>query len=187
MPSAGVACHVALVAVRHAQLVPTTASLGEVAADVVFFGNAAGLTARLCDAVGSRAMFGFPAAGGVRAGGVIRYVAIRQQKTMLADPTGNQSPRVTVLGRLFRSAGFPTHVSVDAEAWLIAHAAFIVPIAFALYRVDVQPARLAANPALLRVIVRATRECFNALQASGNTEIPHHLRALYLRMPKGFA
>jgi ketopantoate reductase len=97
-----------------------------VAADVVFFGNAAGLTAQLCGATGARAMFGFPAAEGVHDGAVIRYVAISQQKTMLADPAGNRSPRVIALGRLFRGAGFPTHVSVDAEAWLVAHAAFIV-------------------------------------------------------------
>jgi hypothetical protein len=40
-------------------------------------------------------------------------------------------------------------VSTDPEAWLTAHAAFIVPIAFALLRVDVQPHRLAADEALV--------------------------------------
>ena len=35
---------------------------GERPADVVFFGNAAGLTATLADTMGSRALFGFPAA-----------------------------------------------------------------------------------------------------------------------------
>jgi 2-dehydropantoate 2-reductase len=36
-------------------------------------------------------------------------------------------------------------------------------------------------------MVRATRECFWALQAGGNTEIPRNLRALYLWTPKGVA
>jgi len=154
---------------------------------VVFFGNAAGLTTRLGGALGPRALFGFPAAGGVRNGTAVRFVVIRQQKTMLADSTDQRSRRVTALAKTLRAAGFPTRVSTDADAWLTAHAAFIIPIAFALYRVDVEPRRLAANNALLTIMVRATRQAFQALQAVGNTEIPRNLRALYLVAPEHFA
>jgi len=69
----------------------------------------------------------------------------------------------------------------------MAHAAFIVPIAVALMRVDVHPGRLAADQALLTTMVRATRQAFRALQAGGNTQIPRNLRALYLVMPQAFA
>jgi hypothetical protein len=30
--------------------------------------------------------------------------------------------------------GFPTAITANIDGWLLAHAAFIVPIAFALYR-----------------------------------------------------
>lgn len=36
-------------------------------------------------------------------------------------------------------------------------------------------------------MVRATRQAFQALQTSGNTEIPVNLRTLYLRLPPAFA
>jgi len=52
------------------------------------------------------------------------------------------------------------------------HAAFVVPIAFALYRVGIDAPRLAADPATMRLMVLATREAFAALHAAGNEEIP---------------
>ena len=138
-------------------------------ADVLLFGNAAGMTSALANTLGPRALFGFPAAGGVRDGAVVRYVLIGQQKTMLAEPRGAISPRVRGLAAVFNSAGFSTKISTDAEGWLTAHAAFVVPIAFALYRTDVNPGRLAGDTATLRSMVRATRQAFNALGARGNT------------------
>ncbi len=183
----GVSCDLVLVAVRRDQLVGTLPLLAEVDADVMFFGNAAGLTATLAGALGERALFGFPAAGGVRDGAAVRFVLIRQQKTMLADSNPRRSARVQKLAGILGAAGFPTTVSTDPEGWLTAHAAFIVPIGLALLRVDVQPGRLAAEESLLAIMVRATRQAFRALRAAGNTEIPRNLRALYLLMPQRFA
>ena len=62
------------------------------------------------------------------------------------------------------------------------HAAFVVPIAFALYRVGGDPAALAADAATMRLMVSATRQAFAALRAYGNAEIPRNLRSLY-RLP----
>ena len=90
------------------------------------------------------------------------------------------------MAKALRSAGFPVTISTDAEAWLTAHAGFVVPIQFALYRVDVEPQRLAADDALLTTMVRATRQAFRALQPAGNTQISRNLRALYLLMPERF-
>jgi 2-dehydropantoate 2-reductase len=178
-----------LVPVRRDQLDGTLPLLTGMTSrpDVLFFGNAAGRSAELTAALGERTLFGFPAAGGVRDGAVIRYVLIRQQKTMLADPRGMTSPRMAQLQTVFRGAGFPTRVSADVEGWLVAHAAFVVPIAFSLYRVGVDPPRLAADPAGLRRMVDATRQAFRALRATGNREIPANLRMLYLYLPQVFA
>lgn len=186
-PDTGMPADVVLVAVRRDQMPATAPLLATLDADVVFFGNAAGLTAQLADQVGTRTLFGFPAAAGTRDGAVVRYVLIRQQKTMLADTGHRRSPQVRELARMFSGAGFPVRIAKDPERWLTAHAAFIVPIAFALYRVDVQPRRLAADDALLTTMVRATRQVFRALQSVGNAEIPRNLRALYLLTPERFA
>ena len=186
-PDAGAPCDVVLVAVRRDQMLGTVPGLANVQADVVFFGNATGLTATLANTMGSRALFGFPAAAGVQSCAAVRFVLIRQQKTMLAATEHRRSPRVKALAKAFRSAGFPVTISTNAEAWLTVHAAFVVPIQLALYRVDVEPQRLAADDALLTTMVRATRQAFRALQSAGNSEIPRNLRALYLLMPECFA
>jgi len=62
------------------------------------------------------------------------------------------------------------------DGWLLGHATFVVPIAFALYRVDTNASRLAADRDTLRLMVRATRQAFKALQTGGNAEIPANLR-----------
>jgi 2-dehydropantoate 2-reductase len=183
-PAAAGRFDLALVPVRREQLDTTIGLLQAADIDtIVFFGNTAGRVAGLTAALGPRALFGFPAAGGVRDGAVIRYVTIRQQRTMLAEPSGTVSARVHQLADTFGQAGFRTHVSPDPEGWLLAHAAFVVPIAFALYRVGVEPSRLAADKATLRLMVQATRQAFRALQHDGNREIPANLRMLYLVAP----
>ena len=178
-----------LVAVRSEQLagtLPLLASMRDGSA-VLFFGNTGGQQGRIVDALGSRVVFGFPATGGVRNGAVIRYVRIDQQQTMLGEPAGVGTARIQRLAAVFRGAGFAVTVSSDVDGWLLAHAAFVVPIAFALDGVGVDAARLAADRPGLRLMVRATRQAFRALLADGNREIPRNLRVLYLRMPEEFA
>jgi 2-dehydropantoate 2-reductase len=136
--------------------------------DVLFFGNALGQTESLSEALGKPAMFGFPGAGGIRDGAVIRYVLIPQQKTMLGEPEDGASTRVRHLQSVFREAGLPTTISENVEGWLTAHSAFIVPIACAPYRCDTDASRLADDPSALEVMVRATRQAF--LRAAGHRQ-----------------
>ena len=177
-----------LVPVRSEQLAGTLPVLTAMndGSDVLFFGNTAGHQAELLACLGERALFGFPAAAGVRDGPVIKYVRIRQQKTMLGEPGGAMTPRVRHLHDELTGAGFPATISACIDDWLLGHAAFIAPIAFALYRVDIDPARLAADPRTLRSMVLAIRQAFTALHAAGNAEIPTNLRVLFLRLPTAF-
>jgi len=174
-----------LVPVRSEQLASTLPVLSSMrdGSHVLFFGNTAGRQPQLVGALGGRALFGFPAAGGVRDGPIIRYVLIAQQQTMLGEPDGATTPRTQHLKTVLQGAGFPTTITANIDGWLLGHAAFVVPIAFALYRVDTDASRLAANPDTLKLMVRATRQAFRALRASGNAEIPTNLATLYLRLP----
>lgn len=183
-PVAGDRFDLVLVSVRAEQLASTLSVLTGIndGSPVLFFGNTANRQAELMATLGERAVFGFPAAGGSRDGPVVKYVLITQQKTMLGEPDGTTSTRVRHLQSVLSEAGFRTLISANIEDWLMAHAAFVVPIAFALYRVGVNPARLAADQASMRLMVRATRQAFTALRANGNNEIPTNLRILY-RLP----
>ena len=91
--------------------------------------------------------------------------------------------RTQHLRTVLQNAGFPTTITTDIDGWLLGHAAFVVPIAFALYRIDTGAARLAADRDTLRLMVRATRQAFQALRSTGNAEIPANLRTLYLGLP----
>lgn len=172
---------VVLVPVRSEQLrstLPVLTAMND-DSDVLFFGNTANPQAELITALGGRALFGFPAAGGIQDGSVVRYVLISQQKTMLGEPDGTTTPRVRRLHSVLSEAGFPAMISADIGGWLLGHAAFVVPIAFALYRVGVDATQLAADRTMMRLMVLATREAFTALRRAGNAEIPTNLRVLY--------
>ena len=134
-PAAGGRFDLVLVPVRAEQFVSTLPVLTEMTdgSDVLFFGNTASRQAELTAALGDLAVFGFPAAGGSLSGPVVRYLLISQQKTMLGDPDGMTSPRVRLLRSVLMVEGFPTLISAHIEDRLMAHAAFVVPIAFALY------------------------------------------------------
>jgi len=188
-PDATECYDVVLVAVRSEQLSSTLPMLTAMTdgSDVVFFGNTQGRSAQLVHELGSRAMFGFPAAGGTQEGHVVRYVLISQQKTMLGEASGEPSARARTLQRTLEGAGFSVAISPHLDRWLLAHAAFVVPIAFALYGHDTNALRLAADRSGVRTMVRATREGFRALRAAGNAAIPTNLRILYLWMPETFA
>jgi 2-dehydropantoate 2-reductase len=176
----------ALVPVRSDQVASTLPVLLDMEdrPDVLFFGNTTGHQPELAGALGERAVFGFPAAGGVRDGATIRYVLIHQQKTVLGEADGASTARIRRLQTIFADAGFPTSVSANIGGWMLGHSAFVVPIGFALYRFDTNPAALAADTGTLRLMVRATRDAFEALD---HAQIPANLRWLYLRMPTAFA
>ena len=133
----------ALVPVRSEQLASTLPILLDMGdrPDVLFFGNTMGHQSELVTALGDQALFGFPAAGGVREGAIVRYVLIHQQKTMLGEAGGTSTTRIRRLRTTFGDADFPTNVSDNIGGWMLGHSAFVVPIAFALYRFDTNPAR----------------------------------------------
>jgi 2-dehydropantoate 2-reductase len=189
VPAPGEAFDLVIVAVGHDQLGSTFPILKHLTGrpDILFFGNSAGQVVALCHAFPGQALFGFPAAGGVLASGVVRYVQIQQQKTMLAEPGGGTSARLLRLQSLMSDAGFPTAISKNPEEWLIAHAAFIVPIAYSLQREGFDAQRLARNRQALQEMIRATRQAYRALRSLGNTEIPANLAVLYLHSPEAVA
>ena len=104
---------------------------------------------------------------------------------MVGEPNGATTSRVRQLRDVLSEAGFSTSISANIANWQLGHTAFIVPLAFALYRVGVDAPRLAADPGTVRLMVLATRQAFAALRSAGNTEIPTNLRSLY-RLPNMF-
>ena len=87
-------------------------------------------------------------------------------------------PRGSGNCRASQGAGFPTVISANIAGWLQGHAAFVVPIAFALYRVtSMHPGWPPTRPRATDGA--STRQAFSALRSAGNAEIPTNLRILY--------
>lgn len=117
----------------------------------------------------------------------MRYVPISQQRTMVGEPGGQLTARLRRVADTLTAAGFPTSISVRMDAWLLGHTAFIAPISCALELAGGDACRLAGDRSLPRLMVGATRQGFQALDADSVVEIPTNLRTLYLRLPAVFA
>jgi 2-dehydropantoate 2-reductase len=150
--------------------------------------NHAGGSSALLDAVGAeRVVLGFPGAGGVRIDAMVRYVLIPQQPTTIGEPSGHRTPRVHMLVRLLRSAGFRTRVERHMDAWLNVHAVFVTAVVGALYLSNSNTRTLAADRRALRRFVQGVRQGFRALAANGGGTPPINLRAIFEWVPERIA
>jgi 2-dehydropantoate 2-reductase len=179
-----------VVAVRCDQIGSVLPSIGAArrVPVVLFLHNHAGGSLELLDAVGAeRVVLGFPGAGGVRAGVVVRYVLIPQQPTTIGEPSGCRSARLRMLERVLRHAGFPTRCERHMDAWLNAHAVFVTAVAGAIYLAGGDIRALAADRHAVARLVRGVREGFSALVASGSGAPPANLRAIFQWAPEWVA
>ncbi|MCG8347612.1 MAG: L-2-amino-thiazoline-4-carboxylic acid hydrolase [Chloroflexales bacterium] len=132
-----------------------------------------------------RVLLGFPGAGGVRDGHIIRttLVSKRVQATTLGELDGLISPRLTKIAAVFQQAGFPIAINHNIDAWLKTHVALVSPIANALYLAGGDNYRLARTRDGLILIVRAIREGLRVLQAHNIPITPSKLN-IFARLPE---
>ncbi|MHC5795570.1 ketopantoate reductase family protein [Lacisediminihabitans sp. FW035] len=174
-----------VVAVRPEQLLGTLPMLSGMVddSDVLFLGDLAPHQSALIEALGARALFGFPSVSGVREGATTRFAQIDRVKTVLSEPSGEMSVRVRNIQTEFSIAGFPTVITTNFLNWMRARDAFMVPIDCALHRVGGDPVRLSEDDDTLRLMIAATREAFTVLHDHGNADIAADLRLIYRRVP----
>lgn len=154
---------------------------------LLFMMSNAGGPQQLLDAVGERAILGFPGAGGSRDGSLVRYSIppAFMQKTMLAETDDSRTERLTTLHALFASAGFATETPKSMDGWMKSHEAFVASIGNATYAAGGDGAALASDRDLLALNVRAIREVHRALDASGTPVTPSWFRS-WDRLPLWF-
>jgi 2-dehydropantoate 2-reductase len=146
---------------------------------IVFMTNNAAGPDEWTRAVGrERVLLGFPGAGGVRAGPVVRYLLARRQPTSLGELDGQITPRLKEMAIAFEAAGFPVVVRPDMDAWLKTHVALVSPIANALYMAGGDNYRLARTRDAVTLLVRAVKEGLRVLRALGIPITPAAFRLL---------
>lgn len=114
-----------------------------------------------------RVLLGFPGAGGMRDGHVIRHIVVsgREQPTTIGELDGHSTPRLKQIADALKGAGFPVDICPNMDAWLKTHVAMVNPVANALYMTGGDNHRLAHTRDGLTLMVRAIQEGFRVLRA----------------------
>ena len=161
---------------RIAEVLPGLAA-NDRTPSVVFFGNNAAGAALMTDALGhDRVLLGFPGAAAVPQDGAVRYIitSAREQPTTLGELDGGRSARIVAIAAALEVSGFPVSVSTNIDAWLKTHVAEILPTVCALFRAGGRPEQLAADDESLRLMLRAIRDGYRVLRATGVPITPRH-------------
>lgn len=131
------------------------------------------------EAVGhERLLLGFPGAGGVRNGPVVRYALAPtwMQPTTFGEPDGQVTARLKAVLRMFRGANLPVTTCCDMRGWLTSHVALVSPLANGIYLAGGDHYRLAKQVSTVRLMVDAIREGFAVVRAAGLNVVPFQLR-----------
>jgi 2-dehydropantoate 2-reductase len=181
--SADLIADVCLVTVRREQIeaaLPALAAAKQIPR-IVFLVNHANGSDGLRESLGrTRTVLAFPGIAGDCEGGVVRYIDIPQQRTVVEQ----QAPDIL---SLFRQAGLPVEPVRDMDAWLQRHAVFITAIAGALYENGCDAIRLGQNPEAVRRFILAVREGWAALDRLRVAPAPLSLRIIFCRVPLWFS
>ena len=122
------AADVCLVTVRREQIeavLPALAAATQIPRIVFLVNHANGSEALVASLGRSLVVLAFPGIAGEREGGIVRYIDIPQQRTVV----DRSAPDILAL---FREAGIAAQPVRDMDAWLQRHAVFITAIAGSL-------------------------------------------------------
>ena len=113
-----------------ASILPSLVANKHVENILLMLNNAEGLD-RVMDSVGrERILGGFPGVGGRLDGDTVRYLPIKQQSTVIAEPDGRTTQRLDRIVAAFKDAGFRIEITRKINAWLKTHAVFVTCIEF---------------------------------------------------------
>jgi 2-dehydropantoate 2-reductase len=149
---------------------------------LLMFNNATGPN-EIVSALGrERVLLGFPGAGGMQAGNIVRATVLSGalQPTCLGELDGHSSPRARKVAQILRSAGFPAVIRKNMGAWLKTHAALVSPIANAIYMTGGDIYKLAHTRESVQLMLRAIREGFQVLHSLDIPITPFKMRILEL-------
>lgn len=159
-------------------VLPALAAARKVSTICFMVNTASGYT-MWSEAVGhERLLLGFPGAGGIRKGPVVRYAFAPtwMQPTTFGEPGGQVTARLKAVLRMFRSAGLSVTTCSDMRAWLTSHVALVSPLANGIYLAGGDNYRLAKQVDTVRLMVDAIREGFAVVRAAGLNVVPFKLR-----------
>jgi 2-dehydropantoate 2-reductase len=149
----------------------------------LFLGNNTEGLATSAEALDSEYVYGgFGGVGGTLRGQTAVYVDSQAagkssfDSVVLGTPIGSDSEGLEVFADLFRRAHIKPYFADDIDAFLLTHAAMVVPLAAALYQVDADVYELASDKHLLNDTVNAVKEALERLRRRGFALEPRSYR-----------
>ena len=161
---------VIFVAVRYTQLESVVDALREnKTKNIVFVGNNV-RTKELASLLPEKnVMFAFASSAGHRAR---EYVASVDLKKITIGQIAGAPSNETLIGQIFDGTKYKVAYEPNMEDYLLCHAAFVLPVAFACYKVDGDLKKLKGNTAYLNRLIDANIEGYRAIKNAGHEILP---------------
>lgn len=161
---------VIFVVLRYTQLDSALDTLREnQTKNIVFVGNNVRSRALAAALPGKNVLFAFALSAGHRE--CDRVVSIDLKKITVGQLSGAAS-NAGLIGEIFRSTKYKVVYEPNMEDYLLCHAAFVMPAAFACYKTDGNLKKLRGNTTYLNRLIDANIEGYRAIKNAGHEILP---------------
>ena len=161
---------VIFVVLRYTQLDSALDTLREnQTKNIVFVGNNVRTGAIAASLPGKNVLFAFALSAGHREPD--RVVSIDLKKITIGQLPGAASNE-RLIGEIFGGTKYKVVYEPNMEDYLLCHAAFVMPVAFACYRTDGDLKKLKGNTAYLGRLIDANIEGYRAIRNAGHAILP---------------
>ena len=161
---------VIFVVLRYTQLDSALDTLREnQTKNIVFVGNNVRTGAIATSLPGKNVLFAFALSAGHREPD--RVVSIDLKKITIGQLPG-AAPNAELIGEIFGGTKYKVVYEPNMEDYLLCHAAFVMPAAFACYKTDGDLKKLKGNTAYLERLIDANIEGYRAIRNAGHAILP---------------
>ena len=161
---------VIFVVLRYTQLDSALDTLREnQTKNIVFVGNNVRTGAIAASLPGKNVLFAFALSAGHREPD--RVVSIDLKKITIGQLPGAAS-NAELIGEIFGGTKYKVVYEPNMEDYLLCHAAFVMPVAFACYKTDGDLKKLKGNTAYLGRLIDANIEGYRAIRNAGHDILP---------------
>lgn len=137
--------------------------------NIVFVGNNVRARALAASLPGKNVLFAFASSAGHRERDRVASIDLKKITIgQLSDAPSNER----LIGQIFEGTKYKVAYEPNMEDYLLCHAAFVLPAAFACYKTDGDLKKLKGNTAYLSRMIDANREGYRALKNAGHEILP---------------
>ena len=161
---------VIFVCVRYTQLDLMIKTLkNNLSENIVFIGNNANAEKTAESLADKNVMFGFSSSAGHREKD--RVVSIDMRKITIGD-LKTKASNEEFISKIFSGTKYKIDYEPNVGDYLISHAAFVIPAAFACYYTDGNLKKIKNDKAFIYKIIDANSECYLAVETLGHELLP---------------